>query len=73
MVLVVIMILHTGESPDVGPYISEEGLPPAYFGPLRRYVGVDGRESVHPLVNTVVTEHELTSSIVPVVDWIHQG
>ena len=70
-VLVVVIDLHTGESPDVGPYASEEGLPPAVLRLLRRYVGVHGRESVHPFVDVIVTKHKFTSSVVSVLDWIH--
>ena len=72
MVVVVVVILHTGESPDVRLYVAEEGLSPAAFRLLRLYIGVNGRESVHPFVNVIISKHHFACSVVPVVDGIHQ-
>ena len=72
MVVVVVIILHTGEFPDVRPDAAEESLSPAAFRQLWRNVCINGRESVHPLVDIIVSEHHFARLIVPFVDWVHQ-
>lgn len=60
VVVMVVVILHAGKYPDVRPQGVEEGLPPAAFWPLRRNVGVYGRESVLPFINIIVTKPHRT-------------
>ena len=56
----VVVILHAGKFPDVRSDGAEKGLPLAAFRQLRRNVGTNGRESVHPFVDMTVTEPHRT-------------
>ena len=70
MVVVVVVILHAGENLDARLDGAIESLPPAYFWPLWRDVGVHGRESVHQFINIVIPEHHLARPVIPFVNRI---
>ena len=69
--MVMVVTSHAGEFPGETAEGAGNGLPLACLDSLWRDVGVDGRESVHPLID-ISRKHHRACGVAPVVDGICQ-